>query len=57
MQEVENWNGKFRSQVPETRKLSLDLNAFLDPTRNCNWNSKKVDEEQLTEIEIQSSSK
>ena len=24
---------EFRSQDPETRKPSLDLNAFLDPTR------------------------
>ena len=29
----QNVNWGFGSQDPETRKPSLDLNAFLDPTR------------------------
>ena len=28
----QNVNWRFGSQDPETRKPSLDLNAFLDPT-------------------------
>ena len=49
-----------RSQDPETRKPSLDLNAFLDPTRTIAKEmqiAKKVDEKQLTETEIQLSRK
>ena len=47
-------------RTQETRKPSLDLNAFLDPTRTIAKEmqiAKKVDEKQLTETEIQLSRK
>ena len=47
----QNVNWRFGSQDPETRKLSLDLNAFLDPIRTISRElqiAKRIDEEQLT---------
>ena len=51
--EWEMGNPDLRTQ--ETRKPSLDVNAFLDPTRTIAKEmqiAKKVDEKQLTETEF-----